>query len=145
MSKEIDKTYGIHHFRVPNEDAKLKALDLDKLDKANASLIGSNLTEFYNPIFIPKKSDWLWEHREKGQSFKSYSQGMIARPTKQMKTVYIKNLDFGLEDSFLSDDILEVMRLMMEAYFPGIDAKVLKDETNFETLKIKSRQNDPYF
>ena len=41
----------------------------------------------------PKPGDWLKEHKEAGQTFKSYCSGIINRPTKYKNKVYLFNLD----------------------------------------------------
>lgn len=50
-------------------------------------------SSFWGSMDPPKPGDWLKEHKETGQTFKSYCSGMINRPTKYKNKVYLFNLD----------------------------------------------------
>jgi archaemetzincin len=126
---------------LPTLQKKHRALDYDNLDKTLKAHLTSNMDTCYGEISIPKSSEWLWEHKETGQTYKSYITGMINSPSKSHNTVYIKNLDSGLSDSFLTDDMLEHLRLLIEIYYPGVKAKFMTDDSNFESLGIKKRMN----
>jgi archaemetzincin len=148
----IPKTYGPNKFEIPNKDRQLLALGYKDLDEKTKLLLTEGMDEFYSEIRIPKKSEWLWDHKESGQSFKNYSTGMINSPSKTFQTVYIQNLDKGIKNniiknSFLTDDIVEHLRTVLELYYPGIKARVTTQSPviNFETLGVDSRYNDPYF
>lgn len=144
MQSANQKTYGPNNFSISSLDKKLKAMDYENLSEKEKFYIFSNSDEFWDEIQIPKKSDWLWDHKEYGQSYKIYITGMINSPTKFHNVIFMKNMDEGLKDSFISKEMIEHLKLLLEAYYPGAVPKVLIDKNNFETMGITKRQNEPY-
>jgi hypothetical protein len=58
---------------------------------------------------------------------------MINSPSKSHQTIYIQNLDYGVDtiDSFLTDEMIEHLRILLELYYPGIKAKINPKVNNF--------------
>lgn len=140
------KTYGPNKFEIPDTKRKLDAMNYEGLDDKGKISLTDGMDEFYEEIDPPGRSDWLWEHKESGQSYKNYLSEMINSPSKSSNTVYIQNLDEGLDvDSFLTDEMMEHLRSLLELYYPGIKTKINSEKVNFETLSVPSRKNTPYF
>jgi archaemetzincin len=141
----VVKTYGPNNFQVVNKDKILKDMCLDpKKDSKLIKYLTHKTDEFYNEISIPEDGDWLWDHKETPQSFKTYTQGMLNKPDKYKNIVYIQNLDQNMEGSFLTLEMFEHIKTLMEIYYPSITCKLSEDKSNFESLKVESRQNYYY-
>jgi archaemetzincin len=141
---ETPKTYGPNKFQIPAKETKFRAMDYDKLDDKLKHLLIKDLDDFYSEIRVPTKSDWLWDHKETGQTYKIYITGMYNSPSKTFNTVYINNLDVGLENSFLDDSTFDHLKTLIELYYPGLKAKMLPKSQGFEQLGITKRFNSPY-
>jgi len=113
----------------------------DDLSDKDKSILMENYTEFYEEIPLPQKGDWLWDHKETGQSYKSLITGITNQPSFSHNTIYIKNLDEGMEGSFLTKEIIEHLRTLLEIYYVAPKVKIISDNYNFDTLKIPNREN----
>jgi archaemetzincin len=139
----IPKTYGPNKFQITPLEGKIKAMSLDpsKDSKDLIKALTENIENFHKEIAIPRSSDWLWEHVEKGLSYKVYITGINTSPSKSHNVIYIQNLDNNMEESFLTDRMLEHMRILLELYYPPMKAKLNPDNSSLETLKIDNRNN----
>jgi archaemetzincin len=141
--------YGPNNFKLISMNKKVNAMNTDDLDPISQIILNVGISDFYSEIDIPQPSDWLWEHRESGQTFNQYENGIQNTPTKTNYTIYIQNLDDGMEKnkynkSFLNNEVLEHLKTLLELYYPGIKAKVNTEKNNFTTLDIPNRINYPY-
>ena len=55
--------------------------------------------EHYEKVKKPTKHDWLWDVKETFQSYDRFSTGIRNSPSKMKNTIYVKNLDVGMESS----------------------------------------------
>ena len=140
----IPQTYGPNRFSIPKLEQKLRALGYDDLKPLEKQIIFEKSDEFWEEIAIPRKSDWLWDHKEGGQTFKSYSTGMINQPSKSHQFIFMKNMDEGLKDSFLTKEMMNHLKGLLEVFYPGLIPKILEIKGNFETLGVTKRENPPY-
>lgn len=156
-SKPLDKfskAYGKYKFKIPNLTLIQRVMDYNGLspdlkqsilplnpDNLNQNEY-ENHTLLYSHIPIPTSSDWLYQHKETGQSFKIYSTGMINQPSKLHDTIFLNILDNNEE--VFNQELINNTIILIEAYYPGIKVSLMDKNHSFEDLKVHSRQNGEY-
>ena len=145
MEKSTIKYYGKHNFVLPTLDTIKRAMDSKLNDKEKKLLIplSDNINDFhtllYEPVKIPQKGEWLYEQKESGQTFKSYSGGMLSSPSRNINKVYINILNN--KDSFIDQEVLDIFTLFINSYYPGLYCTIMKKHNSFEDLGIQPREN----
>ena len=121
---------------------------LDKNNRINAIGPITNLPEksslkkiletaeiFHKPMPPPQEGDWLYSHKEDGQTFSQFMSNSLIRPSKD-KIIYINPLQ-DMPQTFLDNCIL-----YCQSFFYPLQIKLSKI-SNLKSLNIKSRIN-PY-
>lgn len=162
---KTEKTYGKYAFKIPNLDNIKKAIGYDEISnelkniilplnknydqKSNKefdysqkiSINHDHHTKLYRPVNIPKPSDWLYQHKELGQSYKNYSTGMINQPSKLHNTVFINILDENPLQGFLNEEKIKIIINILGCYYPNVNFELMKKHYSHKDLKIDCREN----
>jgi len=139
----LPKRYGNYNFEMPTESTIFRVIGKGKLEGLSSKeefLFLNDYKDYYQDLPIPTPGSWLWDHKELGQSTKTYLIGSLNQPSKSYNTIYLKNLDEGM-DSFINDDMLNHLSYLLEIFYPGIKVKQLNDKNNLDKLGIDKRQN----
>ncbi|CAJ1404513.1 unnamed protein product [Effrenium voratum] len=113
---------------------------LEDAEPQTRALCEMNL-EFFRPLGIPKKGDWLAEKKESGQTYSTYSRRMKPplTPSKHTDTVLLvpfgKSFGEGVAQVFLPH-LVEYCR----AFFVGME--VVCVEKPLSLAKMQKRSND---
>lgn len=104
----------------------------EKLAKAYA-----NIATLFSTLPKPKPGEWLYEHKEAGQTFDQFYTSGFHQVTPKQKTIYIQPLE-----TEVGPDMLEVFQKFLTAYFPGMSIKI-NDYINVEKEReFESRINE---
>ncbi|MGD9627847.1 MAG: archaemetzincin [Pyrinomonadaceae bacterium] len=76
---------------------------------------------FFKPMGIPGQHDWLWTHKEPGQTFDEYIVSNPTLPTDERRTIYVQPIGkFNAQQS----QVIKTTSEYMEAFF-GLPVKML--------------------
>lgn len=62
----------------------------------------------------PKQGEWLFEHKEPGQTFEQYKKGLIVKPSNDKFIIYLKPIGHF---SKLQADVIQLTREYLEIFF----------------------------
>ena len=89
---------------------------------------------FHKPMPPPKEGDWLYSHKENGQTFSQFMSYNLIRPSKN-KIIYINPLQ-EMSQTFLDNCVL-----YCQSFFYPLKIKLIKI-SNLKSLNIESRINE---
>ena len=89
---------------------------------------------FHNPMSTPKEGDWLYSHKEEGQTFSQFMYNSLNRPSKN-KIIYINPLQE------MSKTFLDNCLLYCQAFFYPLQIKLI-NLINIKALNVESRINE---
>ena len=89
---------------------------------------------YHKPMPPPQEGDWLYSHKEDGQTFSQFMSGGLIRPSKN-KIIYIN----PLQD--MSQTFLDNCLLYCQSFFYPLKIKLIKI-SNLKSLHIESRINE---
>lgn len=147
----MSKSYGKHNFIIPDLNTIKRAISYDLLSDKEKHLLlplnnsynekeNNSHTLLYESVNIPVKSEWLYEYKERGQTFKVYSGGIISSPSKRINKVYINILNN--DDNLIDQEAIDIFSLFINAYYPCLVSELISKPITFEELGIKPRQSD---
>ena len=89
---------------------------------------------YHKPLPPPEKDEWLYSHKEKGQTYSQFLSYNLIRPSKN-KIIYINPLQ-EMSQTFLDNCVL-----YCQSFFYPLKIKLIKI-TNLKSLNIESRINE---
>ena len=89
---------------------------------------------YHKPLPPPEKDDWLYSHKENGQTFSQFMSYNLIRPSKN-KIIYINPLQ-EMSQTFLDNCVL-----YCQSFFYPLKIKLIKI-SNLKSLNIESRINE---
>ena len=89
---------------------------------------------FHKPLPLPEKDDWLYSHKENGQTYSQFMSYNLIRPSKN-KIIYINPLQ-EMSQTFLDNCVL-----YCQSFFYPLKIKLIKI-SNLKSLNIESRINE---
>ena len=89
---------------------------------------------YHKPLPPPEKDEWLYSHKENGQTYSQFLSYNLIRPSKN-KIIYINPLQ-EMSQTFLDNCVL-----YCQSFFYPLKIKLIKI-TNLKSLNIESRINE---
>jgi len=96
--------------------------------------------EFFKVLGIPRRGDWLSEHKEVGQTYSTYQRRMKPPMTPSKHTDTILLVPFGNFEEGVAKHFLPLLLEYCQAFFPGMLVECV--EKPLSLAKAKKRQND---
>lgn len=136
---KIEKTYGIHKFKIPSREEQLSAMALAGESTSTKKIICQEFEKYYDTIAAPDIGDWLMSHKEYGQTTSEYLNNGIVPIDSKRDTIYISSISFGEESASLDQSFVNSILLICEAYFYGIKVRLLNKPINLNKYEISLR------
>lgn len=144
MKKEekdyYEQTYGKFKFKVPLPKELESAMGLTGESTQFKKMIMSNYTNFYDTIKPPDEGDWLMTHKEYGQTYQEYVQTSCVQVTPDRDVIYLTPISFS-KNGILDDNFLLNIRLLCEAYFPGMKIRTWRIDNYIDIDNVKGNEN----
>jgi archaemetzincin len=135
----LDKTYGIHKFKIPSKEEQISAMGLAGESITTKKIISHQFEKFYDSIPSPDIGDWLMSHKEYGQTFSEFIQTGIIPIERKRDTVYLAPLSCGGEHGSLDPSFVNSILLVCEAYFYGMKVRLLDKPIDLNNYEINIR------
>lgn len=96
--------------------------------------------EFFKVLGLPRRGDWLSEHKEVGQTYSTCQRRMKPPMTPSKHTDTILLVPFGNFAEGVAKNFLPLLLEYCQAFFPGMSVECV--EKPLSLAKAKKRQND---
>lgn len=136
---KLDKTYGIHKFKIPSKEEQISAMGLPGESIATKKIISHEFQKFYDTIPAPDIGDWLMSHKEYGQTYSEFMNNGIIPIDSKRDTIYLAPLSCGGENGNLDPSFVNSILIICEAYFYGMKVKLLDNPIDLNNYEINIR------
>jgi archaemetzincin len=138
---KFEKVYGIYKFKLPYKEEQISAMGLEGESTMFKKMISFEFEKFYDLIPVPEIGDWLMDHKEYGQTYREYMNGMIIPVTPERDVIYLAPLSCG-ENANIDQGFVNGLLLFCEAYFYGMKVKLLSKKIDLNNYSIDIRIYD---
>ncbi|KAG2392689.1 hypothetical protein C9374_011414 [Naegleria lovaniensis] len=127
-------------FIPPVKSLREKAFEINTVEPNKAAIYTD---DDFDPMTKPKRNSWLAEHKEYGQSFNAYKNTSFNRIKKSKQNViYICPLEQFSEENPTKCPSLTVLIKFLQAFYSGVEVKVLNSTSTSSKPQFTSRMND---
>jgi archaemetzincin len=135
----LEKTHGVHKFRLPSKEEQISAMGLAGESISTKKIISHQFEKFYDTISIPDLGDWLMTHKEYGQTYAEFIRNGILPVDSLRDTIYLAPLSCGGEGESIDPTFINSLLVICEAYFYGMKLKLLDKPINLKNYEINLR------
>jgi archaemetzincin len=135
----LEKTYGMHKFKIPLKDEQILAMGLAGESIATKKIISHQYEKFYDMIAAPDIGDWLMTHKEYGQNYVEYIRNGIIPIDELRDTIYLAPLSCDGEGGSIDPSFVNSILVICEAYFYGMKVRLLNKAINLKNYEINLR------
>jgi archaemetzincin len=120
--------------QIPSKQQREAAIGLEQIEASKRKIYSPD-SKLFKPLTKIKSGDWLAEHKEFGQSFRSYSQGSYNRVKgSKQNVIYLMCLD-KVDDQYLID--LDVLVEYMSAFYYPLKVKMISGSGSNQSFKTR--------